>query len=323
MARARLRTILVAVADPASSRQPALERGVRLAKALRARLVLLHVAFDPVLSGLPFFDSARLARSRGAEVSRRKQLLERRAKQLRNNDLVADVLVLWQEPAHEAIIRAALREKADLVVIGTHERRANRPPQYRLTDWELMRLCPRPLLITPARSGKRAAGVVLAALDPSHAHDKPASLDISIARHADVIARALAVECQAVHCMPRSAYPPDQSSLPDRRAFDRRMQSRMKQLIAEAGAEMKTVSLLRGSAAQRLPLFARRLPAQILAMGIVSRRWVKRFIIGDTAESIIREVSCDLLLIKPANFRLRLGRTLRQAVTLPGTTNRR
>jgi hypothetical protein len=70
---------------------------------------------------------------------------------------------------------------------------------------------------------------------------------------------------------------------------------------------MKTASLLRGSAGQRLPLFARRLPAQVLAMGIVSRRWAKRFIIGDTAESIIREVSCDLLLIKPANFGLRLG----------------
>jgi universal stress protein E len=278
------------------------------------------VAFDPALTGLPFFDSARLARSRGSLVAARQRALEERAQRLRNDSLATDVVVVWQEPAHEAIIRAALREKADLVVIGRHEPRANRRPQYRLTDWELMRLCPRPLLITVG-SGKRA-GAVLAALDPSHAHDKPASLDVSIARYADVLARALGIECHAVHCVPRSAYPPNQSSLPDRRTFDRRMKSRMKQLIAEAGAEMKTASVLRGSAAQRLPLFALRLPAQVLAMGIVSRRWAKRIIIGDTAESIIREVSCDLLLIKPANFRVRLGRTLRQAVTLPATSNR-
>ena len=44
--------------------------------------------------------------------------------------------------------------------------------------------------------------------------------------------------------------------------------------------------------------------------------------IGDTAETVVRGVPCDLLLIKPESFRLRLGRTRKEAVLLP-TARRR
>jgi len=318
VARVRIRTILVAIADPSSGRQPALRRAAQLAKALGARLVIFHAAFESALSGRPFFETARLAKSRGSLVAARTQLLEKRALKLRNAGLDVEVLVVWEDPAHEAIIRAALREKADLVVAGQHERRLGRPPQFRLTDWELMRLCPRPLLVVHPRSAGRASGAVLAALDPAHSHDKPASLDVSIARYADSIARALGVECHAVHCMARGDYPPGQHSFAARKRFDRQMQERMQQLAEQAGADMKSISILHGSVAQRLPAFTRKLPAQVLAMGIVSRRWLDRFIIGDTAESIIRDVPCDLLLIKPEGFRLRLGRTRNEAIELPG-----
>jgi universal stress protein E len=221
-----------------------------------------------------------------------------------------------EEPVHEAIVRAALREKADLVVAGRHERRADRPPQFRLTDWELMRRCPRPLLVTHPTSDAHASGAVLAALDPTHANDKPAILDTSIAHYAAAIADALRVECHVVHSVPRSAYPLGVTAA-DRRRFDRRMVSRMKQLIARAGADVKAVHVVHGSVAENLPEFARKLPAQILAIGIISRRWMKRLVIGDTAETIIRDVSCDLLLIKPDSFRLRLGRARKEAVVLP------
>lgn len=318
MAQVRMRTILVAIADPSSGRQPALRRAAQLAKALGARLIIYHAAFESALSGRPFFETARLARSRGSLVAARTQMLQKRAERLRRAGLDVEVLVVWEDPVHEAIIRAALREKADLVVAGRHERRAGRPPQFRLTDWELMRLCPRPLLVVHPGSGRRTTGAVLAALDPAHAHDKPASLDVSIARYAGAIAHALNVECHAVHCMARGDYPPDQQSFADRKRFDRRMQERMQELAEQAGTNMKSISVLRGSVAQRLPAYTRKLPAQVLAMGIVSRRWLDRFIIGDTAEMIVREVSCDLLLIKPEGFRLRLGRTRNEAIELPG-----
>jgi universal stress protein E len=319
----QFRTILVAVADPAASRPPAVERAAQLARAMGARLVLFHAAFDSALSGRPFFDSRRLARSRGSFVADRTRSLERRASRLRVGGLNVDVCVVWEEPAHEAIIRAALREKADLVVAGRHERRANRPPQFRLTDWELMRLCPGPLLVTHPASDLAESAAVVAALDPTHADDKPASLDTSIIDYAAAIAAALQVECHAVHCVSPSAYPLGDTTAADRKRHDRHVYSRMKQLVGRAEADIEALHIVPGSVAESLPRFVGKLPAQILAMGIISRRWMKRFVIGDTAETIIRDVPCDLLLIKPDGFRLRLGRTRKEAVVLPGGTDRR
>ncbi|HEY6642476.1 universal stress protein [Povalibacter sp.] len=316
VARSKLRTILVAVADAASSREPAMDRGAQLAKATGARLVLFHAAFDSALSGRPFFDSKRLAKSRGWFVADRMRLLERHANSLRAGGLSVDVRVVWEEPVHEAVVRAAIRENADLVVAGRHERRENRPPQFRLTDWELMRLCPRPLLVTHAMSGTQASGVVLAALDPTHANDKPASLDISIVHSAAEIAVTLGVELHVVHAIPPSAYPLAVTAA-ERKRFDKRTHSRMEQLIRKADADVKSVHFVHGSVAKGLPEFASTLPAQILAMGIISRRWMERFVIGDTAETIIRDAPCDLLLIKPDGFQLRLGRTRKETVVLP------
>lgn len=316
MEHLRFRTILVAVADPAARTQPAVDRSAQLAKATGARLVLFHAAFDSALSGRPFFDSMRLARSRGSCVAERLRVLEKRASALRVAGLKIDVNVSWEEPAHEAVVRAALREKADLVVAGRHEGRADGSLGYRLTDWELMRLCPRPLLVVHPTASVRAGGAVLAALDPTHGHDKPATLDARIVRHACAMADALRVDCHAVHSMAPRSYPLGASAAA-RKRFDQRMQSRIVKIMAKAGAQLAAVHIVHGQVARSLPMLAERLPAQIVAMGIVSRRWMDRFVIGDTAEDVIREVPCDLLLIKSESFTLRLGRIRKEAIMLP------
>jgi universal stress protein E len=313
----QIRTILVAVADPSSARQPAVDRAARLAAPLGARMVLFHAAFEPALSGRPFFDSKRLAKSRGWFVADRTRQLERHAAKLRSSGLDVDACAVWEDPVHEAVVRAALREKADLVVAGRHERRADRPPQLRLTDWELMRLCPRPLLLTRSVSNSSESGSVLAALDPTHAYDKPAHLDISIAGYAAALAQALQVELHAVHCLPNAAYPPGEVTSAQRQRMRKRVQAQLQRVMKKSGLTAGGLHVLNGSVTDSLPALARELPAQIIAMGIISRRWLKRFVIGDTAESIIREAPCDLLLIKPDNFRIRLGRSRKQAIVLP------
>jgi universal stress protein E len=313
--RPPIRTILVAVADPSSTTQPAVNRAKPLAKAWGARLVLFHGAFDPALSGRPFFDSKRLAKARGARVAECTRWLERQARALRAAGLKVDVHVVWEEPVHEAIIRAAIRVKAGLVIAGSHEPRSGRQPQWRLTDWELMRACPTPLLLAHPTSRALRTGVVLAALDPFHLNDKPASLDDAITCWATRMATALETECHAAHAIPMTAYPLGASAA-ERKEFDRRVQSRLERSLAKRAAAVKAVHIVHGSPNTALPELTRELPARVLVMGIISRRGLKRFVIGDTAETIVRDVMCDLLLIKPDNFRLRLGRSRKEPIVL-------
>jgi universal stress protein E len=316
--RAALRTILVAVAAPMARKQPVIDRAAQLATVPGARLVLFHAAFNVELSGHPFLNSTSLAKARGWYVSDRTRALEYHAKSLRLRGLEVDVAVVWEEPAHESIIRAAIRGKVDLVVVGRHEQRPEEVAQFRLTDWELMRLCPKPLLVVHPDTALSSTGAVLAALDPTHGNDKPASLDTSIARWAVSIAQALQVESSAVHVMKPSAYPSGATAAQRRRLNELRKEQ-MKDIMtnADADPDVKEVHVLRGWVDQSLRDYARKLPAQLLAMGIISRRWMQRLLVGDTAESVVRGVPCDLLLIKPNDFQLRLGRARQEHVMLP------
>ena len=47
----------------------------------------------------------------------------------------------------------------------------------------------------------------------------------------------------------------------------------------------------------------------IVVMGAVSRSGFRRLLIGNTAERILDELSCDLLVVKPAKFRCQVPRT--------------
>ena len=48
-------------------------------------------------------------------------------------------------------------------------------------------------------------------------------------------------------------------------------------------------------------------------MGAMSRSGIKRLLIGNTAERILDDLSCDILIVKPVNFRVRIPRASRGA----------
>lgn len=307
--------VLAAIAEPHEPMQPVLDRARGIALAAGADLVLFHAVFDAALSARRFFDSTRLARARGTLVAQRTRELERHARVLRKEGLKVETHVVWEEPAHESIIRAAIRENADLVIAGPHVRQwTNVPFSLRRTDWELLRLCPRPLLMV--RTSKASRGPVLAALDPTHSNDKPASLDAVLLDAASVLAKQLGVSLHAAHSVPNSAYPLDSGSKA-RAAIREKARKKVHREVKRYGVPARNVHVLRGLPERTLPDIAARLDAQLLVMGAISRRGLKRFAIGDTADRMIHSAPCDVLIIKPDEFKLMLGRSKRESIILP------
>jgi universal stress protein E len=63
---------------------------------------------------------------------------------------------------------------------------------------------------------------------------------------------------------------------------------------------------------------ARKSHSAIVVMGAVSRSGLKSLFIGNTAENILDELSCEILVVKPAKFRNRVpvaGRGARVILT--------
>lgn len=60
--------------------------------------------------------------------------------------------------------------------------------------------------------------------------------------------------------------------------------------------------LLKGSARQQIPELAKRLQVDCIVMGTVARTGVPGFIMGNTAETILNQIDCSVLAIKPPGF---------------------
>ncbi|HET8692929.1 MAG TPA: universal stress protein [Steroidobacteraceae bacterium] len=314
---ARVRRILVALKDPAGKPTPALEKAAQLARANGARLELFHGITTSVY--LEPFAPDVLTPERILAVQRRgaKERLEKLAARLRRAGVRASTAIEVDFPAHEAIIRRAARTGADLIVVDAHAGRRMLPALLQLTDWELLRHSRVPVLVVKGRARYRRP-VVLAAVDPMHANAKPGGLDRVVLGAAGQLADSLRGELHVVH-----AYDPLPPSVANARVMNSRVAAAIRAEAREA-SKRAFARLMRGS---KVPEARRHLKAQnpyvaiqqaasenradVIVMGAISRSGIKRLLIGNTAERVLNELACDVLVVKPRGFRSRIPRSRR------------
>jgi universal stress protein E len=183
----------------------------------------------------------------------------------------------------------------------------------RLTDRELLRASPIPvLLVKSARPWRKRA--VLAAIDPSHAHAKPSRLDSRILAQGRLIAAALRAPLHVMHAnfpiLFGLALGDPAIDAPMFAATYEQLQARARRDFA-AFAERAHIPRARRHLVDALPArgisqVARRLGADLVVMGAVSRSGLKRIFIGNTAERVLKDLPCDVLVVKPARFQKRV-----------------
>src|SRR6516164_4135681 len=204
----RIRCILAAVKEPTAKSQPALAKAAQLARALDAALVLFEAIDAPLYlesSGAGLTGIRDIERSTQQTCRAR---LERHAQRVRKLGVRVEVLAEWDYPAYEAVVRAARRVDADLIVAERHAGRHTGAALLHLNDWELLRRAPVPVLLVKRR-GLYRRPPVLAAVDPDRRYAKPVQLDREILEAGALLAAALHGRLHAVHAyspLPLTAY---------------------------------------------------------------------------------------------------------------------
>ena len=298
--------ILVAVKDPAKT-LPAVFKGAQLARACGAHLELFHAISAPLY--VDAYSYPQSLRQIEREIhSRRLAQLQAIAGRLRDKGLEVSVAAQWDHPAYEAVVRHAIHTKASLIVAECHAKPHTLPGLLRLTDWELLRMSPIPvLLVKNATPYKRPA--ILAAVDPSHAFAKPSKLDGEILSVAGSVAGALHGAVHAVHAY--LALP--EKPISRRPLSDTQRNKLNAQTEAAAGLNFeRTVRAARLSKSRchllpchpiaAIELTARKTHSAIVVMGAISRSGMRRFFFGNTAEYLLDSLPCDLLIVKPPKF---------------------
>jgi universal stress protein E len=298
-----IRRILVAVADGTARRVT--RRAGDLALESDAKIELFSVVRPELrVVGLP---NATLVQINRAIVDTRRRELETLAQGLRRRGLEVVCTVVTRDSLSESIEYRLHEAPADIVAIEAHKHHHMARWFLLHSDYDLIRHCPVPLLIV--KSVRRAARrPILAAIDPWHQKDRPASLDGRIVDAARTMAQLQHVSLHSVHAyqplmdfVGGSAFAPVAIpvSARDEGAQTAMTRRRFKAFNTAHRIAPRQSHLEMGDPIYVLPSVARSIKAQMVVMGAIARSRIDRLFLGSTAEQVLDALPCDVLIIKP------------------------
>jgi nucleotide-binding universal stress UspA family protein len=316
----RLKSILCVVPFE-SENGPVVQRAVALAANNQARLTLAD-AFQGLPPGpRPSVSGPSPDEINAAILAERSKHLEELASAWRPKlDIETKVLI---GPLFVEIIREVLRNGEDLVIkAATGSRLTNR--LFGTDDMHLLRKCPCPLWLVRPKAAE-SCRCILAAVDLSR--DYPASelqsraeLNRQILEMAASLALSEFAQLHVVHAweaVGEGAMRAGFIRMPDDKidayveGTRKQREDALRRLISEITADTQpgtldyldpSVHLVKGWGRREIPALAGEIGADLLVMGTVGRTGIPGFIMGNTAETILTQIDCSVLALKPSGF---------------------
>jgi universal stress protein E len=298
---------ILAIIEPDIHPTEVVARAVWLAKLADCDLELLLC--DPDIGALRegFFVSNE-ARDIAEKIrTAQNDIIEDLAKPARDAGLHVTTAVLDERPVADGVLHRAVDMNPRFVLKGTHYHSSAERSIFVDSDWQLIRTCPFPLWLVKQHE-IREKPVIIAAVDPTHSHDKPAALDEVIIDTAQTIAGASGGELHLLHTYHRLVgvgreatrtfkpieLPIDKLSM----KIQAEHRERLNGLAAASHIDAEHTHQLPGDTKEILPIFARTHSADLVVMGALARWGLKRAILGSTAEKVLDHLPCDILIVR-------------------------
>jgi universal stress protein E len=287
------RKIVVLAHGPDPS-QPAVQRAVLSSSSL-TEIVLLDVAHEPLLDGY-MGNKAIYEKLRARVVAERQEDLDSLAAKLRDRGLDVSCKAVWDYPLEEAVARQVRDAGADLFIFAPQDPHGG----FLSSEWRVVTTCPSPVLVvrTPAAQQYRH---IVAAVDPFREHGKPASLDLAILERARELQADTRATLSALHCFtPLEYFGADLAAPVSHVSGADARREEVGKLLERSGLSASYARLEIGRPHDVLARLAKAGEADVIVMGALARGAVKQWLIGSSAERVLREGLADVLAIKPA-----------------------
>lgn len=221
------------------------------------------------------------------------------------NGINVSTAISRDRPASDAIIAEALEVDPSFVVKGTHYHSPAERATFADVDWQLIRKLDYPLwLVKPDEWPDNP--VIIAAVDPTHTHDKEAALDQKIVAAGKLITAESGGHLILLHTYQRLVEIGNYAKFhfkPVRLPIDEleeNMQREHRELLDALAAANDIadadVHQLPGRTHELLPTFARTHGANLVIMGALARAGLKSRVVGSTAAQVLDHLHCDILI---------------------------
>jgi universal stress protein E len=299
--------------DPTKEDQPALQRGIYLAKQYGASLTLFLVVYNRGLVSNLFFSSEQLNAAKQGFINSKKRWVNTYLESAISAGVNADIDIVWAKPIYEAINKKAEDDDYDLVIKSTHHHPTLNRIFFTPNDWQLLKTCKKPLIMAKSKDTSQYSNV-MAAIDPSNRHKHSKELDPKILRAAREIASSTDAKAHAVHCYDPIAYqlwtdigigmgagmgPADFTMGQDN--YDQYIEQLKKvneesftEALGQVNFPKEHLHLEEGYPESILPQLVEQYKIDLLVMGTSYHSGL----IGSTIEKILDNVNCDVMAVR-------------------------
>ncbi len=309
---------ILLVVDERTDYSAALKRGVTLARKNQARLTVCAIV--NAVSSEVRIGAIRITQRQVLDIATasKRGWLEDIVNSVATDGVSVDKKVLIGKPFIE-IIRQVLRNDHDLIIKCADADSALREILFSSTDKHLMRKCPCPVwIIKPTERQKYLR--ILAAVDQDPEQPAKDTLNRQILEMSTSMALAEYSEAHIVHAWEVfgeslltshkfNFSEAEFEAMLEEEATGRRrwLKNLVKNYDTSADPNSADVidlhlHVVKGPAQFVVSDLARELAVDLVVMGTVARTGIDGFFMGNTAESILGQLDCSVLTIKPPGF---------------------
>ncbi len=222
---------ILVIIDKPKHEQTALQRALALQERAGAHLHLAAFAYHPMYDQKDVFDVHQRRAIKKEIVRERTEWLRHLVRDAHGMFRDLTLEVAWTKGIARWVARRVAEHGDELVVKGIHQ---SQTLLHTPLDWQLLRLCPSPLLLCTARPWQRKPRV-LAALDLRESDEAHEVLNRAVLEAAQQACRLYGAE---LHCVYALDVPKvlSQLNLPDPRSFQREAAARARKRLQELTA---------------------------------------------------------------------------------------
>jgi len=248
--------------------------------------------------------------------SEHEKTLKSLSEKFQHDNINYSIKVEWYKPYYEAIIKAAEDFKADLVLKQAHTHSALRNLFITPGDYQLLKSCPSPLLLSKTNNWNKDK-CIIAAVDPSHSESENSHLDDIIVQQAKELSEQLNLPLKVCHVFDPTGWevilnssattgvmgqfvvidsPDDHHAL--MKKIRKQHETQLNVLKQRHQLKDDEVNLLEGFPEEAITQVADDLNAAFAVVGTTYRSGL----LGSTAESLLEQIGCDIIAVKPGDF---------------------
>jgi universal stress protein E len=296
---------VLVLADGDDPNQPALRRALLCVDDM-GEIEVFGVVHEPLLEG--YLGNKEIYEPlRSRVVRERRDHVAALARVAESWGVKASSNAVWAHPLPRAVADEVAARGIGLVVAAPAEleqRGSTVPSGLSHSTWQLVTGCPAPVLVVKS-DGQAKYRNIVAAVDPFHAHAKPASLDAAILRQAKALQVSTGAALTVLHCYASLEYfGADLGLFPaqDPREGEVRREA-LHALCREADVPTTAARLVAGAPHLVLEKLEQSGEADLIVMGALARGRVAEFLIGSTAERVLHRSRADVLVIRSPPLR--------------------